>query len=447
MAIEAIMKLILMIAVIVVGMAFLMKAFGIDLFGWLESLFGGLGLSDGPALYVRLDTEPKNIFNFQLVNGDNKLFLVDDEAKSPIFIGSMLNFKSYFYLSEFPKNKCTILTAEYNGGKNPGVEKRDRGGVFQVFPGTTLQDGEDGCNNIEECIEKTASPKRNLCDFREATTEADICAQKCNIISAGEIMEDRCASEYSYVDCDPKELFFIGPEVVFDIQLYKNYLDPGFLDILEKKYNYCDYTNKDIRGLDESLVLKEPFDNDQGWKCKGGSCNLLDQNNELYKIKYGIICDPNGNWRVCKPNAKPITGDFGATCSSEGENIFKWSITTKGTTDISCVFPKEAIGGCIFNLKSLPASSSVNVCGKLTVNGKPLIGRKLVLERFDEITKAYKQVITTSETNEDGFGCTMWTPGMEFELTVYTYRLRFLGENAYEESTTEPIQLLIELSL
>src|SRR3990167_6968698 len=65
MAIEGVMKIFLMIAVIIVGMSFLLKAFGIDLLGWLQSKLGGFDIpSEGKALHVKtkISTFPAPFF-------------------------------------------------------------------------------------------------------------------------------------------------------------------------------------------------------------------------------------------------------------------------------------------------------------------------------------------------------------------------------------------------
>lgn len=268
--VENIGKLFLMVAVIIVGMSFLMKAFGIDIFGWLQEKFGGLGLEDSKAIFIKLDTDPKRTFEFRLLN--SKFFLVDDEAGSR-------NFKSYFYLSDFPTDKCTLFTAERNGGI-AFVEKDDKGGIYYVFPGATLQEGCGG--SIKECIDKQQLSWYG-CDFREAVESKTPCDTQCKVMkydSGWKEGRDSCAGQWSYVDCDAS-----GD----DVPLYYYNFKKG-ATWLPSHYNYCD---------DEHLVAKAKFNEfpNCGDKSK---CNLLDKDVDYIKIKFGIICGDDTKWHVCK---------------------------------------------------------------------------------------------------------------------------------------------------
>jgi hypothetical protein len=90
--------------------------------------------------------------------------------------------------------------------------------------------------------------------------------------------------------------------------------------------------------LSQEKILNIPFQSDiskAGDSCKRNTCNLLlsgkekphkdGEDNYHYEVKYGLICDDNGKWRVCKSDDTNEASIYGQSvgCSRDGD-VYTW---------------------------------------------------------------------------------------------------------------------------
>lgn len=313
MAIEGVMQIFLMVAVIIVGMSFLLKAFGIDLIEWLKDKLGGLGLNDGRVLHVKADPgdSPPEIWEFHLGNEERHL----SEEHNPTVGTAGEKLRLNFY-SPFETGKCLIyLTDEESRGKlgtgvalvfGGGGEPEDQGRTYYINPGALVQ---DGCgDNINQCVgsfahipdqlisKDTQEAKNNLqiggpsgtrqwgCIQLKAEDEEKVC-KDCG---------DRgdCRQPYAHVDCAGEKRGGCDGRTETDQTKTVDFMFFGI-----------------------ELLLKD---------CKEGKreCNLLDFSTEdsgkiRYKIKYGLLCADDGKWHTCKKQ----TGSTGIIAKVKGKDI------------------------------------------------------------------------------------------------------------------------------
>ncbi len=152
MAIDGVMKIFLMVAVIIVGMSFLMKAFGIDLIGWLMDKLGGLGIPDaGKILYVKLDPgdKPPEAFSVYLAL-DNPIQKIEHAQILTIGID---DYFAYFMVDKDKpqfKDNCLIYTVDEIGAASRTIEARDEAFIYYVKAGTVIQN--QGCTSLGNCL-------------------------------------------------------------------------------------------------------------------------------------------------------------------------------------------------------------------------------------------------------------------------------------------------------
>ncbi len=309
MAIEAIMKIFLMVAVIIVGMAFLTKAFGVDLLGWLQNMFGGFDIPDkGYAIHVKGDeADPSGeIWAFELI--EKRQDAVHHSAHDEGF-----GTNPFFFPGELPTDRCVLFVND-EGSLGSANEAVDNGGYYYVYPGAKI---DDTCSSPYECIKSKLIDPNPVCIPKRITKagEGDKCVRGdvSTICQGGE----RCAGPNAYVNC---------------------YGEVTFLDLVDR-----------IGCIQNNFVLSIPFDDETLLAhdpcAKGDLCNLLDrsalENNKGlrgYKIKYGVLCGSDGVWHTCKNSAE---SDFGeADCDFNGDV----GIWTKTGPDISPIQqpPKSA---------------------------------------------------------------------------------------------------------
>lgn len=278
MAIEGVMKLFLMIAVIIVGMSFLMKAFGIDIFEWLQEKFGGFGVPEsGKILHIRMDATGPKLYEFRLVSSqENNKHL----SEYPVYF--------IFSQSALSQPKCIItITDEYS--IVGGYSGDDEGYVLYVNPGTVI---DTNCgNNLKACIRDKGFVYREGCrpgrtgdKPEECSTESicKLCNEGCSNdlgISCNCQINVNCGSEYSHVGCNKLG----ATEAVFcSVKDNTNSVPVERIDF-----------QNDIRVVD----------------CKGNKCNLLvktDRDRWAYRVKFGLVCGGNGFWQVCTPKKADI---------------------------------------------------------------------------------------------------------------------------------------------
>lgn len=299
MAIEGVMKLFLMVAVIIVGMSFLLKAFGIDLIEWLKSKFAfteGIP-EDGWALHVKIAREGDKFGVFQ---GDTieiwEFELLEGVKDTQHLSESQNKFDTYFNLESYPPGLCTVyFTTER--------DEADLGNFYYVLPGARIQYGcEDGKNPLETSL------KSCVANF----------LQKYD--NTGTAFNGECLfignEQPKFKKCEQAD----GPFCkVFKGSSLPSCYGPSY-------YALC---TSNLDGVSDSRcnegVADEKFRfSDKSYAAKGCGkepgccgdkpklCNLLSSDEKTkkvdYMVKYGLMCDKIGRWEVCKPdkNGDPL---------------------------------------------------------------------------------------------------------------------------------------------
>lgn len=400
MAVDSIMKIFLMIAVIIVGLSFLMKAFGIDVIEWLKDKLGGFGIpGSAHAIHVKADPDNKEIWEFHTVNSFPHL------SEKP----GGGDWEFYFFVNpNSAKGKCALLvTDENNVGPWESVLKNDplaysigfvqgvalaiptgglsltttatqialskvdsepayatvfapllikgtesdTGNIFFVNPGSAIQ---DGCTSLKDCV----TNPQNVC-FSGVSTD-----KSCNTckFSVKETSTDKaglsttsCRSSTGYVDCNGQKLGVCGQP-----DINKN-------EVLNKLFR--EYTGT------------------RGDCSDGKNCELLDipgkdrEHIDGLKIKYGAICDDSGIWRICKPdkNGEPdpttaLVLSKNIECNRMGANIFTWDTSSlQGVKPIAqLVSPINYQMVTTANLLWNPPTTEAN-CYEVSLVGEDLI--------------------------------------------------------------------------
>lgn len=284
MAVEAIMQIFLMIAVLVVAVSFLLKAFNIDLFGFLEELLNRVGVPrEGKAVHIKLikylDKESKfGVSEFHLTNQNVHIQQDRIDIKSRFQIDTV-NFND--------KNSCIIFTTK----EEKALFDVYVGYIYYVNPGTEIQ---SGCGDyLGKCIEGKIAASG--CD---ATTEQK--SGKFTIWREGTILQPKV--------CD------------------KDDVDDRFVE--KQRFSQLVEDFKDTCGENRAM------------------CDLVKDNS--YEVKYGLICGGDGKWHTCnndeakKDKRSTFSGDsviVEAKCENEqsGE-YYIWkdsSISSKPTAKLS----------------------------------------------------------------------------------------------------------------
>lgn len=329
MAIEGVMKIFLMIAVIIVGMSFLLKAFGIDILGWLQEKFTGFGVPEsGAVLHIKIDPgdNPLEIWEFGVTNGEPSSKYKDafgETSSETVVISDKPNFDhegKFFTLKDISTtDRCIIFVTDEEGGDE------DEGMVYEVKQGVIIDSNlcSDG-KSLEECI-GTSNIENRVCKWvtRNGGDNVKCVGNNCvlklkwengvvtyynngNGFSKGE-SPYACHNYLHYLDCSPSD---------------------GVNNIIDLK-KQCDYEEHVLK----QAVFGSGVFNDDGCLKTSEKCNLLGETKDvlkdlhdkkIYKVKFGVICK-GGEWEVCTPQrAEKGTGTVaGKTCKPK-EDYFVW---------------------------------------------------------------------------------------------------------------------------
>lgn len=316
MAIEGVMKIFLMVAVIIVGMSFLMKAFGIDLLGWLMDKFGGLGIpTDAKVLHVKADPDAKEggeIWEFHLTEGE-PASKWDFFGKSSELVHTSEEEWLFFSLKNAP-NRCILISTDENG-----VGDTDGGRIYVIKDGARIQ--ADLCGDIEACISKFVEKKLfTLVDRTKKCTSCETifsCSQTPKNLLEYDCKFDNkdttCHNFGYYINCR-------GPSTVPQSSPPKTNSIVDFEEKVIKKQKFGTAVISDN-------CLNHP-----------GLCNVLGESKKIleelkdgdtYKVKFGLLCE-NGKWNVCSPKVikeNAGKGPLNTECKPEDET-FKWTEPT-----------------------------------------------------------------------------------------------------------------------
>ncbi len=291
-ATETIMKIFIMIAVILIAGSFLLKAFNIDILGFLKGKLGELSLNPQKILYIKMDPEEDEIFAFFLRDEANKY--VNAEYKNGPLPGTLNTLKVYrsvfMPLGDFPKDYCLIYTVDENdnGILWTGLSK-DEGFYYYIEKGTIIH---NGCGTLGACI--SGKTYRAGCKEMETTQcgafDLDLDDQTCS----------KEADYFAFINCG-----CAGGSA------------------------RCDNTDPAKR-----MVENKPFSDDAtfiDW-CKDNRelyCSLLRDRGKkdgetlgTYRIRYGLICDVDktdgrAKWFPCtqKQSSSGRTSESGKKCN------------------------------------------------------------------------------------------------------------------------------------
>ena len=311
MAIDAIMKLFLMIAVIIVGMSFLLKAFGIDLIGWLMDKFAGLGVPDKEKiLYLKLDPGDKPLPEvFSIYIDRNPIQKIEHSTAGGLITVGRDNYFAYFMVDSSPtvyRTNCIIYTVDEIGLDSQKPDTRDEAFVYYVKPGTLFQ---DSCKSLQNCLSGKVVTKN--CNQEKENTKNLGDTRDCTFIREG--LSDKCYTSkkgvFSAVNCYCESGPSVRPEAL------------------------CEDSRRDV----ETFVFGNTINRVEDCKLKDGrpqtpsKCNLLVPE-DRFIIKSGLLCDNEGLWRTCKEDNKGQTtpgitiGSNKYTCNVGDKNIGTWSL-------------------------------------------------------------------------------------------------------------------------
>lgn len=349
-AIESIMKIFLMIAVIIVGMSFLLKAFGIDIFGWLKEKFEGFDIpSDGKALHVALDKahflEGNQLWEFHLTDGEwaslyrekqeGNFFTFAENDKNLVHPANIDSKNEAFFMLEpdaTSAGKCILLLTDEED--TPGAT--DRGAIFYINPGTVIQ---EGCGNngdtLYDCIKDSLTDANNFAGCRTNILNKDRLPWEFGFYN-----EESClfANECGRAGDSGDKLLYCWKENTDQhidwckeggtaYKLGSYYVPKSVKPSANPNFHSCAVTKEpkgsvEISKLKETTVLGIPFSQviDNGKSVCGnyGVCKLLKVNPDnkyAYQVKYGLLCAKSAQgeakWKVCKQSDKPIIGNDG----------------------------------------------------------------------------------------------------------------------------------------
>ncbi|MEM5814063.1 MAG: hypothetical protein QXP82_03030 [Candidatus Aenigmatarchaeota archaeon] len=288
MAIEGVMKLFLMIAVIIVGMSFLMKAFGIDIFEWLQEKFGGFGVPEsGKAIHVKMKvgSSEHDVHAFHLVSREGIKKHWTDADTNLIGCGAPNYYTAYFMIETDPtrniliQNNCIILADD----EMPDIDESQ---VYYISPGTLIQNG--NCQFLSECLQNKITSRG--CSPRQIITGGDPTNPRCGVRDGDSDVE--CHDTYGIVN------------------LARCATTPYRHD-----YPACD-EERNPRGLvinnfmfgDDVKISDRCFDEARD----RNACNLLAYKEiprrAFYgsRVKYGLVCGGDGVWYTCTPKKADI---------------------------------------------------------------------------------------------------------------------------------------------
>lgn len=334
MPVEKIMQIILMVAVIVVLSAFILKAFGIDILGFLEGSLGILGPpTSGKVIHIKTDPgdSPLEVWEFYVTDGE-------DSKKWPEVFGPTSNDKViyssdspgkrptlFFSVTNMPTGRCVIFTTDEEGGT---LDPIDRGMIYEVRPGTKI---DSSCNGgtFESCISGRIMSR--YCNLVGKTPGSD---PKC--------IGTNCVLQARWADGHITEMPNLagGGLSSYSCHHYSNLIHCIAETITDERV-----MRRNVNGIcatDEKVLKEGTFGNaklhDNCWRDHPEKCNLLGEsrktleglkNDNIYEIKFGVICGSDSIWHVCREVKK---GDFtpeetinGITykCNKDGD-VFKW---------------------------------------------------------------------------------------------------------------------------
>jgi len=339
MAIEGVMKIFVMVAVLIVAVSFLLKAFGIDLFGWLEEKLGGAGgpPESGSAVHVKFDTNPPELWEFHLTDGDpgsnwkelfgNSRVKVEESDEVPQGTRLLRSDEGirFFGFDGIPGGRCILFATEEEGGE------MDKAMIYEVKEGAIIdkEQCKDG-TNLKDCLKDNILEKHCNLVSRIGDDKTFCTGSNCELKASCSCSGDKCSPE----PCQEK---LSGTE---QCQNYRNLLEcrnlksPMTISEIKKR---CDTKEN----LLNDMKFGTAVDYDK-CKDKPGRCNLLGESkkvfevleeNKVFKVKFGVICD-DGKWRACTKKTLADSRTVGEPasksykCTQKDENTFVWELTS-----------------------------------------------------------------------------------------------------------------------
>lgn len=276
-AIDTSMRIFFVIIVLVVSLAFLLRAFNIDPFKFIQDMFGvGGDPQSGKALHVKLkplDRSKVDLWEFHLTN----------EKKHAASLAP--TYYPNFNLMEFKSGKCTIYATL-------DVFDSDRGRFYYASPGAIIDSNSarknsrnNPCLSISTCVDDYLDVKEGECTVlfnnnkkADGTIDTNKCGAKDMCVHrppSGAI--SNCAGPSHYTICG-----IAGPAHDPDYceekpsGITKRVIDIEFTNLFN--------TNDPDNCLKDSCCKQQP-----------SACNLLKRADSNptefeYIVKYGIIC-------------------------------------------------------------------------------------------------------------------------------------------------------------
>ncbi len=321
MAIEGVGKIFIMIAVLVVGIAFLVKALGIDPFGWLEKKFEGIDVPEtGKALHVRMDVDAKlkDVFSFHLLSDNEMRKHHTDEEGSSSYYSLYFQIESDKVKNPLVLGNCVLLVTEEEKSSFGIAGGADKSYVYYIKSGTMIQDDDKPCQFLGQCLSDKNWDYKKLVDkgygcISDQVRDENPSCDKCKKAAAPSY---DCIGPFSVVNCAGQVL-------------------PGPFGDWQKSPP-CDSDHTVIKNFefsDDILISDRCAEDDPS------ECNLLNyrevEGKSIFeskrfigsKVKYGIICGNDGYWHTCKQNieGEVPTPDGTYTCDSKlGGAVFYW---------------------------------------------------------------------------------------------------------------------------
>jgi len=274
---STIKNLILLVIILVVMVALLFGVEGLinKAMGFYENLFGGK--PEGKILYIKMDPDDNEIWNFYLTGEKEQL------AEKQPMAGDLFFYNEWFLPSSLPESQCVIYTVDEEGGL-----LGDKGYYYYVNAGVRLQTyNEEGTEyvSLQDCL---GNEMTKNCIGKTVTGLGCVYGQDAPMETCR-----KAAEEFAFVNCR-----------------------------CDEKPGKCD---------DKLLIEIEPFGEGvtPNGDCKDNKdkCSLLVEGN--YEIKYGLICDDKGTWQPCTKNKADSTdpsikvGDEKYMCCPD-DDVFVW---------------------------------------------------------------------------------------------------------------------------
>lgn len=306
MAIDSTMKILMMVVVSVVALAFLTKAFNIDVFGLINSILGGIGEpQSGKAVHIKLrdDKGKIELWEFHLTNLDPDGKELSSRYKAMVPVAKSKSFPAdiFFFpvVYDLPKDQCVVYLTEASGD-NFNL-KPDLGMTYYVKIGSKIQQGQ---KNVISGLEKTGEGCINVGVVNEEG--------KCD---AGIMCKDRsgneqlCAGEFHYTICAKNKLY--------EDKVPKDMTNPCMgTDKISSLQFQSRLFNEDPQFCHDAPCCKE----------QPSACELLSRNPNnpkefQYTVRYGIVCDrlnPDttkpAQWVPCTKKSDQFKTVSGYTC-------------------------------------------------------------------------------------------------------------------------------------